>query len=231
MKEVVSGFNWYYKLLFLVKSSSSVDHVWFSFFEGMHCHAAIVAGLVCSKFNHTTNELSPRSLTLDDFKNEGAVKNFKVPGTTVEEHLDQIMAKEFPAPMFHNEFHLSVYIPKQAMDAKDLINATRLQSLWISNFKISSATTTISKVLARWLKLHCYTLQKTQDQIQNTIQLWPKVTICIIRKLVQSKITRKKFIHAKEKTNPLLDTLTALKVPFGMHTPKSHLASLQGRTS
>jgi hypothetical protein len=54
--------------------------------------------------------------------------------------------------MFHNEFHLSVYIPKQAMDAKELIDATRLQSLWISNFKKSSATTTISKVLARWLE-------------------------------------------------------------------------------
>ncbi len=32
-------------------------------------------------------------------------------------------------------------------------------------------------------KLHCYTLRKTQDQIQNTVQLWPKATICIIRKL------------------------------------------------
>jgi hypothetical protein len=148
----VRGYKQYYELLFLVKSSSTVDHAWFSFFEGMHRHAAIVAGLVCSEFNHTTNELKPGSLTLGNFRNEGAVKNFKVLGTTVEEHLDQIMAKEFDAPMFHNEFHLSVYIPKQAMDANKLIEATRLQSLWISNFKKSSATTTISKVLARWLK-------------------------------------------------------------------------------
>ena len=101
-KKEVRGYKQYYELLFLVKSSSTVDHVWFSFFEGMHRHAAIFAGLVCSKFNHTTNELKPGSLTLDDFRNEGAVKNFKVPGTTVEEHLDQIMAKEFDAPMFHN---------------------------------------------------------------------------------------------------------------------------------
>ena len=108
----VRGYKRYYELLFLVKSSSTVDHVWFSFFEGMHCHAAIVTSLVCSKFDHTTNELKPGSLTLDNFRNEGAVKNFKVPGTTVEEHLDQIMAKEFDTPMFHNEFHLSVYIPK-----------------------------------------------------------------------------------------------------------------------
>ncbi len=51
----VRGYKQYYKLLFLVRSSSTVDHVWFSFFKGMHRHAAIVAGLVCSKFNHTTN--------------------------------------------------------------------------------------------------------------------------------------------------------------------------------
>ncbi len=108
----VRGYKQYYELSFLVKSSSMVDHVWFSFFEGMHRHAAIVACLVCSKFDHTTNELKPGSLTLDNFRNEGAVKNFKVPGTTVKDHLDQIMAKEFNAPMFHNEFHLSVYIPK-----------------------------------------------------------------------------------------------------------------------
>jgi hypothetical protein len=44
----VRGYKQYYELLFLVKSSSMVDHEWFSFFEGMHCHAAIVAGVVCS---------------------------------------------------------------------------------------------------------------------------------------------------------------------------------------
>ncbi len=56
-EKVIIGFEPYYKLLFLVKSTSQVDHIWFSFFEGMHCHAAIVAGLVCSKFNHSTNKL------------------------------------------------------------------------------------------------------------------------------------------------------------------------------
>jgi hypothetical protein len=97
----------YYKLLFLVKSSSSVDHVWFSFFKGMHRYAAIVASLVCSKFNQPTNELSPGSLTLDDFRNEGGMKSFKDPGTTIAEHLDLIMTKKFEAPMFDNQFKLS----------------------------------------------------------------------------------------------------------------------------
>ena len=29
---VVIGYKWYYKLLFLVKSKSEEDHIWFSFF-------------------------------------------------------------------------------------------------------------------------------------------------------------------------------------------------------
>ena len=37
-EKVIVGFEQYYKLLFLVKSTSQVDHVWFSFFKGMHCH-------------------------------------------------------------------------------------------------------------------------------------------------------------------------------------------------
>ncbi len=145
--KVVIGFKRYYELLFLVQSASEVDHVWFSFFKGTHHHAAIVAGLVCSKFNHLTNKLEPRSLTLDDFRN-GDNKSFKELYTTVSDNLDQIMSKKFDVPMFQNQFHLSAYIPKQTMNAADLIEATRLQSLWISNFKRTLANTTISKVLA-----------------------------------------------------------------------------------
>jgi hypothetical protein len=127
-KKVIIGFERYYKLIFLVKSTSQVDHIWFSFFEGMHCHAAIVEGLVCSKFNHSTNKLEPGSLTLEDFRN-GSIKSFKEPGTTVSDHLNQIMSKQIDAPMFENLFHLSAYVPKQNMNAADLIEATLLQSL------------------------------------------------------------------------------------------------------
>jgi len=45
-KTTLSGFKRYFELLFLVKSESKRDEVWFSFFEGMHRHAAIVAGNV-----------------------------------------------------------------------------------------------------------------------------------------------------------------------------------------
>jgi hypothetical protein len=121
--KVVIGFKQYYKLLFLVKSASEVDHIWFSFFKGMHHHTAIVAGLVCSKFNHLTNKLEPGSLTLEDFRN-GDIKSFKELYTTVSDHLDQIMSKIFDAPMFQNQFHLPAYVPKQTRNADDLIEAT-----------------------------------------------------------------------------------------------------------
>jgi hypothetical protein len=54
--------------------------------------------------------------------------------------------------MFENPFHLSAYVPKQNINAADLIEATLLQSLWISNFKKSLVGMTISNVLARWFK-------------------------------------------------------------------------------
>jgi hypothetical protein len=117
----------------------------------MHCHAAIVAGLFCSKFDHFTNDLELGLLTVEDFRN-GNIKSFKELGTTVANHLNQIMSKKFDAPMFENPFHLSAYISKQNMNAPDLVEETVLQSLWISNFKKSLADTTISKVIARWFE-------------------------------------------------------------------------------
>jgi hypothetical protein len=60
-----TGFRRYFELLFLVKAESKCDEVWFSFFEGMHRHATIVAGLLCSKFNYITNELELRNIDVE----------------------------------------------------------------------------------------------------------------------------------------------------------------------
>ena len=136
--KTVTGFKQHFELLFLVKSESRRDKVWFSFFEGMHQHATKVAGLLCSKFNHITNELELGSLTLKDFSGEGVMKSYKDPGISVEGHLNKIMIKELELPMSTNTFHLSAYIPKQKMDeeqdATTFINGAIYQSTWISNF-------------------------------------------------------------------------------------------------
>ena len=171
----LTGFRRYYDLLYLVKSESTCDHIWFSFFEGMHRHAAIVAGLVCSKFNHFTNDLLPGSLTLDDFRNEGVLISFKDPGITVEEHLDMIMTKAIEAPMFHNEFNLTAYIPKTQgveKDATKLIEAAKMYSGWISKFKLASATRTLSNNIARWLE---QTLTHSTKETRNNPNYRPKV--------------------------------------------------------
>jgi hypothetical protein len=75
------------------------------------------------------------------------------------------MSKNYKAPIFENPFNLSAYVPKQNLKAADLIEATLLQSLWISNLMKSLADTTISKVLARWFKntLH----HSTKETITN----------------------------------------------------------------
>ena len=112
--------------------------------------------LLCSIFNHITNKLKLRSLTLKDFRGEGIIKSFKDPGVSVKDHLNKIMTKELEPPMLTNTFHLSAYIPKQVMgedqDATTFINGAIYQSTWISNFKRSSATTTLSKNISKWLE-------------------------------------------------------------------------------
>ena len=134
-KKTVTGFKQYFELLFLVKSESRCDKVWFSLFEGMHQHAAIVAGLLCSKFNHITNKLELGSLTLKDFSGEGVIKSFKDPGVLVEDHLNKITTKELKPPMLTNTFHLSAYIPKQGtgeeQDTTTIIKGAIYQSSWI----------------------------------------------------------------------------------------------------
>jgi hypothetical protein len=139
----------------------------------MHRHAAIVAGLVFSKFNHSTNELDPGSLKLDDFRNEGVIKSVRDPGITVEEHLDMIMTKQIEASMFTNAFHLLAYIPKTenpGENAGKIIEGARLQSLWISRFKLGLAKLLYRKILPPGLKLYRHTARDRHKVFQNTVQ-------------------------------------------------------------
>jgi hypothetical protein len=46
----------YFKLLLLVKTKSKNDKVWISFIEGLHRHAAILASLLCMKFDYSNNK-------------------------------------------------------------------------------------------------------------------------------------------------------------------------------
>ena len=208
-KTTLSGFKRYFELLFLVKSESKRDEVWFSFFEGMHRHAAIVAGLLCSKFNHMTNELKLGSLTLKDFSGDTVLKSYKDPGISVEDHLNKIMTKQLDPPMFTNTFHLSAYIPKHVIgdkqDATTFITGAIYQSTWISNFK-----------------QHSNTVQNTPVIAQDIDHCWEKATICCFKRKHQSVRSRLRFQNLNKKTGLRTNTLTVLEVTIGMATSETH---------
>ncbi len=153
------------------------------------------------------------------------MKNFKDPNTTVGEHLDRIFAQEHDAPMFHTKFNISAYVPTTTtLNATKLLNAARLQSVWISNFKISSATTSISKLLAMWLET---TLNHTTKETRKNPNYHPALGKNGHNMKYQEGISvdtyKKKFIHSMETTKQLLNTLNALQDVPGMHTSDSHL--------
>ena len=90
------------------------------------------------------------------------------------------MTKQIDAPMFQNDINLTAYVPKlqrKTMDAinKDagkLIEAARMHSEWISNFKLTSATKSLSKNIAQWLDT---TLNHSTKDTQNNRNYCPKV--------------------------------------------------------
>ncbi len=87
------------------------------------------SGISSHSFGRSYSIISPTNLNRDHSLwkiRSGDIKSFKESYTTVSDHLDQIMSKKNDTPMFQNQFHLSAYIPKQTMNAADLIEATRL---------------------------------------------------------------------------------------------------------
>ncbi len=133
------------------------------------------------------------------------------------------MSKNFNAPMFENPFHLSAYIPKQNTNAPDLIEATLLQSLWISNFKKSLADTTISKVLARWFKnilIHSTKETRTNPSYHPALANGHGM---YYQEFCATKSYKKKIMDTKERTKFLMGTLFSLHVRLRMHTPITHM--------
>ncbi len=102
--------NTYYELLLLVKTKSKNDNVWISFIESLHRHAAILASLLCMKFDYSNNKIIPGSLQLDDFE-KAQIPHNKNPGITPREQLDQFVRNHFEALMLKTPMLIQVYIP------------------------------------------------------------------------------------------------------------------------
>ncbi len=67
----------YFELLLLVKKQSKKDHVWISFYEGLHRHAALMMCLLCSKLNLVTNKVKYGSLSAEYITTKVSIKGIK----------------------------------------------------------------------------------------------------------------------------------------------------------
>jgi hypothetical protein len=137
-----------YKLLLLVKTKSKNDNVWISFIEGLHKHAAILASLLCMKFDYSNNKIILGSLQLGDFE-KAQILHYKNPGVTPREQLGQIIGNHFEALMLKTPMLIQAYIPHRVANQSGgtiqlLIESLKIKSDWILISRTIPANKTIS---------------------------------------------------------------------------------------
>ena len=148
----------YYDLLYLVKTKSEKDHVWISFVEGLHRHAAIVLSLLCSKFDYQNNTLVSKSLDITNFE-KAELPCFTKPtdSTLTPERLlnDIFLVNDIDnkdsdsSTMLKTPFNVRAYYPSNNnCDTNTLISTLRSMSSLHSKNKLNSAQKSISRVTA-----------------------------------------------------------------------------------
>jgi hypothetical protein len=136
----------YYELLLMVKKSSTTDHIWMSFYEGLHRHATMMMCLLCSKIDLVSNKVNHDSLTADYFKTKVSIKEFKEPDTSPLKQLERIFIDEYvKAPLLTTLVTIRAFIPRIMVskikhgDLEVLLKASRTYSENISITKRTSA--------------------------------------------------------------------------------------------
>jgi hypothetical protein len=170
----------YYELLLIVKKSSTKDHIWMCFYEGLHRHAALMMCLLCSIFDLMSNKVNHDSLTADYFKTKVSIKEFKEPDTSPLEQLERIFIDEdVKAPMLTTLIMIRAFIPKMMVsmikhsDLEVLLKASRTYSENISITKRTSANKSMTIRLADILE----TIEKmSKPAAQNDDQVRPLLT-------------------------------------------------------
>jgi hypothetical protein len=138
----------YYQLLYLVKTKSTMDTLWISFIEGLHRHAAMVMSLLCSSFDLENNFINPCSLSMKDFKRAN-IQHFQWNEHTPSQQLNNIMKRDFQAPMMMSTFTVQAILPKKMNQTSidKLMKTLCEHSSWISINKTESARKSISRLL------------------------------------------------------------------------------------
>ncbi len=149
----------YFNLLKLVKQHSKEDHVWISFWEGMHRYVAIMLSLLCADITYdSTNCYIHRTLTTESLR-RGDIKGFLNQKIPPEELIQDIFnGKRSDAPLFKSNITITVYIPTMTgEDIDTIMEVTQGQSQSVSDNKLSSAVQTLSTSLHDCLSI-CFTL-------------------------------------------------------------------------
>ncbi len=76
----------YFYLLKSVKAKSNNDNIWISFYEGLHCHAALLITFLSAVFNPTKNVFQHKSLTASYFR-EQQLNHYKEDAKTPHKRL------------------------------------------------------------------------------------------------------------------------------------------------
>jgi hypothetical protein len=149
------GIKHYYKLLLMVKKLSTKDHIWMSFYEGLHRHSALMMCLLCSKIDLVSNKVNHDSLTADYFKTKVSIKEFKEPDKSTLEQLEMIFIDEdVKAPMLTTVVTIRAFIPRKTVskikrgDLEVLLKASRTYSENISITKRTLADKSMTIRLA-----------------------------------------------------------------------------------
>jgi hypothetical protein len=160
----------YFDLLLLVKKQSKKGHVWISFYEGLHRHAALMMCLLCSKHDLVNNKVKYGSLSAEYITTKVSIKGINQPTKTPLEQLIGIYIDEdIKAPMLTTLVTIKAFIPKlQVSDLKHddldfLLKASWTYSENISNTKRTLADKSMTISLADILDT-IGKMSKPQDQ-------------------------------------------------------------------
>jgi hypothetical protein len=166
----------YFDLLLMVKKQSKKDHVWISFYEGLHRHAALMMCLIFSKLDLVANEVTYGSMTAEYIRTKVSIKEITQPNKTpVEQLIGVYIDKDIKAPMLTTLVTIEAFVPNlQISDIKNgdldlLLKASWTYSENISNTKRTSAKKNMMISLADILDT-IGKMSKPEDQ--NNENLW-----------------------------------------------------------
>jgi hypothetical protein len=100
---------------------SKKDHVWISFYEGLHRHAALMMCLLSSKLDLVANKVTYGSLTAEYIRTKVSIKEITQPHKTpVEQFIGIYIDDDIKAPMLTTLVTIKAFVPNlQVSDIKN----------------------------------------------------------------------------------------------------------------